>query len=198
MIRKLSLIALILIFGVSSAIAAEKYTLDAAHAHVGFKVSHMVLAKVKGTFHDVAGTLMYDENDPTKSTVEVLIDVSSIDTDNKDRDDHLRGPDFFDAATHPNIIFKSKEIRKTDDGYVAVGDFTIKDQARTLELPFVITGQITDPWGNERIGVEAETEIDRTNYGITWNKTLDKGGLVVGNDVEIEISVEFVKETEEP
>lgn len=198
MIKKLSLIALILIFGVSSAIAAEKFALDAAHSHVGFKVSHMVISKVKGTFHDVSGTLMYDENDPTKSTVEVLIDVSSIDTDNKDRDDHLRSPDFFDAASHPNIIFKSKQIKKTEDGFVAVGDFTIKDQTRTLELPFVITGQITDPWGNERIGVEAETEIDRTNYGITWNKTLDKGGLVVGNDVEIEISVEFVKETEEP
>lgn len=184
---------MILIFSVSSAVAADKYNIDASHSHIGFKVSHMVISKVSGTFHDVSGTLMYDEAEPTKSTVDITIAVESIDTDNKDRDDHLRNEDFFDVAEFPSITFKSKEIRKTDDGFVAVGDFTIKDKTHKIELPFVITGQITDPWGNERIGVEAETEIDRTNYGLTWNKTLDKGGLVVGNDVEIEISVEFIK-----
>ena len=131
MIKKLSLLTLILIFGASSVFAADQYDIDAAHSHIGFKISHMVISKVGGTFHDVSATLMFDETDPTKSTIEVTIAVESIDTDNKDRDDHLRSEDFFEAAKYPKITFKSKEIKKTNDGYVAVGDFTIKGTTQT-------------------------------------------------------------------
>ena len=104
----------------------------------------------------------------------------------------MRSPDFFDAETHPEIVFKSKKIEKNDEGYVAHGDLTIRGVTKEVALPFEVKGPITDPWGNTRIGVQGELTIDRQEYGVSWNKTLDTGGLVVGDEVEIEIKMEFI------
>jgi len=192
-LTKLIIVAMI-VFAMGTAQAAEKYAFDTAHSHIGFKVRHLVISKTKGAFGDFKGTLNYVPEDVAKSSINVEIQVASIDTDNEDRDNHLKSPDFFDVAKFPVITFKSEKIEKRGDGYVATGKFKIKDVEKTIELPFEITGSVTDPWGNKRIGVEGEITIDRTEYGLTWNKALETGGVVVGTDVEIELSVEFIAE----
>lgn len=174
--------------------AADKYALDPSHSSVGFAVKHMVVAKVKGYFDDYTVTILYDDKDITKSSVEVAIKTASIDTKNAKRDEHLRSPDFFDAAKYPEITFKSKRIEKSGEGYVAVGDLTMRGVTKEIQLPFTFAGVITDPYGNTRLGLSAATKLNRQDYGLSWSKTLDNGGLVVSDDVEIEIETEAVKE----
>jgi polyisoprenoid-binding protein YceI len=154
----------------------------------------MVISNVKGGFADVAGVIMYDESDVAKSSVEVTIKTASVNTNNEKRDEHLRSPDFFDADKYPDITFKSKAINKTDDGLALVGILTIKGISKEVTFPFEITGKLTDPWGSVRIGAEAKLKINRQDFGLTWNKALETGGLVVGNDVKIELNVEAVLE----
>lgn len=123
----------------------------------------------------------------------MTIDVASIDTANDKRDEHLRSADFFDAQKHPQITFNSSSVRDVPGGFVATGDLTIKDITRRIDLPFAVNGPITDPWGNTRIGVEIEPiTIDRREFGLTWSQTLETGGLLVGNEVDVEIEVEAV------
>lgn len=178
--------------------AAADYSIDVAHSAVQFKVNHMVITKVRGGFDSFKGTIHFNENDLTKSSVSVSIKTDSIDTGNEKRDAHLRSADFFEAEKFPAITFKSTEVQKTNDGYVAKGKLTIRDQTHIVTLRFSIAGPITDPWGGQRIGVEVEPiAIDRRDYGLTWSKALETGGLVVGNDVEIEISIEAVQMKDE-
>ena len=187
--------ALILVLSVAiSASGADKFALDQAHSSIGFSVRHLVISKTKGSFHEAVATVMYDEKDITKSSVDVTIKIASIDTDNEDRDNHLKSPDFFDVEKFPEMTFKSKSIKKSKDGFVAVGDFTIRDITKEIELPFQIVGIVEDPWGNTKMGVEAGITIDRRDYGLTWSKAIETGALVVGNDVEIVLSLEFGKE----
>lgn len=169
----------------------RQFNIDKAHSHIAFEVSHMVISEVNGEFHDYEVNLMFDANDVTKSSVETRIKVASIDTDQEKRDNHLRSSDFFDAETHPEIIYKSKKIEKSSDGYVAHGDLTIRGVTKEVALPFKVKGPIKDSRGNTRIGVEANLTINRQDYGVSWSKTLDGGGLVAGNDVKIGIQAEF-------
>lgn len=193
LLKKTIIASMLCLFALSNVHAADNYSIDAAHSLIEFSVRHLVISKTKGTFGDVTGSLVYDEQEIAKSSVEVTINVASISTDNEDRDKHLMSPDFFDAEKYPVITFKSTQIKKAKDGFIAVGDFTIHGVTKQIELPFMITGIVNDPWGNTKLGAEAETLIDRRDYGLTWSKTLDAGGLVVGNDVSIELSVEFAK-----
>lgn len=173
--------------------AAADFDIDTAHSSVSFKVAHMVVSKTRGSFTDFTGTI-HIEDDVAKSSVEVTIDVNSIDTANEDRDKHLRGADFFDAENFPTMTFKSVEIKKLGSRYFAHGDLTIKGTTRRVALPFTITGRITDPWGNERIGIDIEPfTINRQDYGISFSKVLEAGGLIVGNEITIDIDVEAVK-----
>jgi len=192
-LKKLVTVIVLLLFAAGPALGLDTYVMDKAHSSVGFSVRHLVISKVRGNFGDVSMTIAYDEKDVTKSSVEVAIVAASISTDNEDRDNHLRGADFFDIETYPEITFKSKKIEKVDDGYVAVGDFTMHGVTKEIELPFVITGIVIDPWGNTKMGVESQITIDRTDYGLTWSKALDTGGLVVGNEIDIDISIELTK-----
>ena len=174
--------------------AAADYKIDTAHSSVAFKVSHMVVSKTRGAFTDFNGVISLDENDVTKSSVEVTIAVASIDTANEDRDEHLRAADFFDAEKYPAITFKSNGVEKIGGGYIAHGELTMKGVTKKVSIPFEMSGPITDPWGNERIGISTESiTIDRQDYGISFSRTMEAGGLVVGNDVIIEIEVEAVK-----
>ena len=173
--------------------AADTYTIDRAHSSIQFIVRHLVVTKVKGEFNEFAGTILYDDKDITKSSVEVTIKATSIDTKEPKRDDHLRSPDFFEVAKFPEIIFKSKRIEKAGDGYAAIGDLTMHGVTKEIKIPFTIAGVITDPWGNTRLGLSAETELNRQDYGVSWSKKLDNGGLVAGDDVQIELEVEAVK-----
>ncbi|NOX38091.1 MAG: polyisoprenoid-binding protein [Calditrichaeota bacterium] len=176
--------------------AQEKFVIDPSHTYIGFSVTHMVITKVHGKFDEYEAVFYLDRENITNSRAEARIKVASINTENQKRDDHLRSKDFFDAETYPEITFKTTRIEKTDEGYVAVGQLTIKGITREIRLPFVLNGPITDPWGNERFGIEAEAKINRQDFGIKWNKTMDNGGLVVGNTVTLRINAEFIKAKE--
>ena len=173
--------------------AADKYTVDPSHSSIGFAVRHMVVSKVKGYFNEYTATILYDDKDITKSSAEVTIKTASIDTRDAKRDEHLRTPDFFDAAKYPEITFKSKRIEKSGEGFVAVGDLTMRGVTKEIQLPFTFAGVVTDPWGNTRLGLSASTKLNRQDYGVSWSKSLDSGGLVVSDDVEIAIEIEAIK-----
>lgn len=176
--------------------AAETYVIDPTHSNVDFKVTHLMVSKVRGHFDTFEGAIQLDPSDVTKSSVEVAIDVASINTGNEDRDKHLRSPDFFDAEKYPRITFKSTSIEKSgDSSYVATGNLTIRDVTRKVALPFEMSGPVTDPWGNTRIGIEIEpVTIDRQDYGVSWSKAMDAGGVVVSDDVTLDLAAEAVKQ----
>lgn len=171
---------------------AERYEIDTAHTFVTFSIDHLVVSKARGSFKDVSGVIMYDAKDISKSSVEVNIKTESINTNNDNRDKHLRSADFFDVEKYPLMTFKSKRVEKRGDGFAAVGDLTIHGVTKEVTMPFKLNGPIKDPSGTSRVGIEASMKIDRRDFGITWGKTLDSGGLMLGNDVTIEINVEAI------
>jgi len=185
--------ALMLFVVASAAPAADTYTLDPAHSSVEFSVKHMVISNVKGTFDDFEAVINYDPDNIEKSSVDVSISVSSVNTKDEKRDGHLRSLDFFDVENHFSITFKSDKIVKKGDGYVAAGTLTIRGVAKKIELPFQLNGPVQNPWGQTVLGVEIEFELNRKDYNVKWNKTMDNGGLVVGDDVKIEINLEAQK-----
>lgn len=176
------------------ALAADTYAFDLAHSSIEFSVKHMVISNVKGTFDRFDGTLVADAEDLGNSSVEVIIETASINTRNDKRDEHLRSADFLDAENHPQITFRSAEIRQADAGYVALGTLTIRGVAKEVALPFTVNGPITNPWGQTVIGIEIAYELDRQDYGVNWSQTMDNGGLVVGDTVRIEINLEAQKQ----
>lgn len=195
--RFIKLTMVMLLFGTTASFAAEKFTIDPAHSNMTFTARHMLIAKVSGKFKTFSGTILYDANDLTKSSVEVEIEVQSVDTGNERRDNHLRSSEFFDAANNPLITFVSKKIEKRGDDYVAIGDLTIRGVTKAIELPFKILGTLKDKDGNiVRLGAEAKTSLNRFDYGVSWNKTLDTGGLIVGEIVDLDLTVEAVKSQE--
>ncbi len=187
------LMTLLILISLSVPLFAGNYINDKAHTSVGFKVTHMVISKVKGEFKDFDIQLNFDPANLPASSVSATIQIASVNTDEKKRDDHLRSPDFFDAAKYPVMTFVSDNITKTSTGYVANGTLTIHGISKKIGLPFTVTGPIKDPWGNVRIGISAQTTINRHDFKVKWSKTMDGGGLVVGNDVDINISAEFIK-----
>lgn len=179
---------------ISRSLAGDNYVIDPVHSKVGFSVRHLVISKVEGRFTDFSGTIDYNEKDITNSSVNVTIKIASISTDNEKRDGHLKSPDFFDAEKYPEITFVSKKIVKRGDGYVAVGDLTMRGVTNEIEVPFVIHGTVQGPWGNTRLGVEANLSLNRMDYGVKWNNKLEGGGLVVGEEVKINLLIEAVKQ----
>ena len=170
------------------------YNIDPAHSVIGFSIRHLEIAWVEGRFKDFKGTIHFDDKDVTKSSVEFTAKVESIDTGVEPRNKHLRTADFFDVEKFPEMGFKSNRVeRKGKDAYVLHGDFTLKGVTKQVSIPFTVTGAIKDPWGNTRFGVQAQAKIDRRDYGITWGKALENGGLDVGNEVTIELQLEAVK-----
>ncbi|MFQ5639189.1 MAG: YceI family protein [bacterium] len=186
----------IILFLASGVRAADKYNIDPVHSYIGFAVKHMVISTVKGNFKDFSGTILYDETDMTQSSVSFKIVTKSINTDNERRDNHLRNDDFFNAEKFPEISFVSKTIKKSEDGYIAVGDLTIRDVTKEVEIPFQLGGPIPGRRNSRRIGVEGELKINRKDYGVKFNRALDNGGLVVANEVKIEIHIEAVNRPE--
>jgi polyisoprenoid-binding protein YceI len=170
------------------------WNIDLAHSGVNFSVRHMVISKVRGRFAKFGGSLQLDEQDLTRSTLDVHIDASSIDTGVADRDAHLRSPDFLDVEKFPLLTFKSKRIEKTSEAhYRVLGDLTIRGTTREVPLEVEVGGTGKDPWGNERAGFAAHVQIDRKEFGLQWNQALETGGVLVGERVEIEIEIEAVK-----
>jgi polyisoprenoid-binding protein YceI len=178
----------------STASTLKAWNVDIAHSGVAFSVRHMVISKVRGRFAKFSGRLELDEKDLTRSKVDVHIDAASIETGVGDRDNHLRSPDFFDVEKFPELTFQSKRVeRVADDRYRVVGDLTIHGVTHEVPLEVEAGGRTKDPWGNERVGFSARTQIDRRDYGLVWNKAIETGGVVVGDKVDIEIDLEAVR-----
>jgi polyisoprenoid-binding protein YceI len=175
-------------------VPAGTWRVDPAHSSVGFEVKHMMIATVRGLFGEFDGQLEAAEDDPSNSSAWGRVQVASIDTGNAERDEHLRSPDFFDAERYPEIRFETVGIEHLDGGaYEVSGDLTIKDQTRRVQVRATVEGAAEDPWGNERVGISIRGEIDRTEFGLTWQQALAAGGLLVGEDVKILIDVSAVR-----
>ena len=178
-----------------AAAATSTWNIDPAHSSAQFSVRHLAISTVRGTFSKISGTVQLDESDITKSTVNVSIDVATVDTHEPDRDADLRTDKFFDVAKYPTMTFKSKKVEQVAPGKLKVtGDFTLhgvtKEVVLDVEGP---TPPVKDPWGNQRAAVSAATKINRQAYGVKWNANMDNGGVVVGDDVSINLDVEMVK-----
>ncbi len=172
-----------------------EWRLDPAHCAAEFAVRHMMVSTVRGSFGKVTGTAVIDDQDITHLKIEVVIDAASVNTGHTQRDEHLRGPDFFDVTKYPIISFVSKKVIKTDENSLKVlGDLTIHGMTQGITVDVEgPTPEVKDPWGSFRRGATATTKINRKDFGLTWNKALDTGGLVVGDEVNIYIEVELVR-----
>jgi polyisoprenoid-binding protein YceI len=173
---------------------ASGWDLDASHSEVGFSVRHMMVSNTKGRFTKITGGLALDDADVTKSTVSVDIDIASIDTGDVKRDEHLKSEDFFDVKKFPSMKFKSTKVEKAGDKLKITGDLTIKNVTKPVVLDVeLMPNEVKDPWGGVRKGSSARTKINRKDFGLTWNKALEAGGLAVGEEVTISLDLEWVK-----
>ena len=188
----LNLIAAVLV--ACSAFAAEPFVVDKAHSEANFQVRHLV-SRVSGKFDDFSGAISVDRANPAASSVEFNIKTTSIDTGNDNRDKDLRGANFFEVEKFPEISFKSTSIKASGkkDVYDVTGTFTMHGVTKTVTLPVEFLGFIKDPWGGERAGFTTHMTLNRKDYGINWNKTLDNGGTLLSDDVDITVNIEAAK-----
>jgi len=188
--------SLLLLFAtVLAATAQTTWKPDIAHSKVQFSISHMVISEVTGRFKDFDATLIQTSDDFSDSKLSATIKVNSINTDNEKRDRHLKSIDFFDADTCPEITFVSKSfIKSGKDTYKITGDLTMRCLTKSVVLDTKFNGQVKDPWGNMIVGFRATTTVNRMDFGIAWNKSLETGGVLVGKDVTVAIIVEMQKE----
>jgi len=174
---------------------AAIWKIDEAHSSVEFVVKHMMVSRTKGRFTKFDGAITLDEENLANSSAKVEIDVASIDTHDEKRDAHLRSADFFDAEQFPTITFVSTEVRpRGGDKFQLIGDLTIKGVTEKVVIDAEKTGQGTSPWGQQVVGFEAKTDIDRKDYGLTWNVALETGGFLVGDNIKINLEVEAVQQ----
>jgi len=173
---------------------ATSWQVDPIHSHVEFSVRHLMIATVRGRFAELTGTLTGGDDDPEHAAIELTIPAASIDTREPQRDAHLRSADFFDAANHPQLRFRSTQIRRVRDDVFAVdGDLTIRGVTKPVELTVHRGGRARDPWGYERVAFNAMTTISRTEFGLNWNQVLETGGLMVGDEVTAMIDLQLVR-----
>jgi len=193
--RKSAVFAMVLCLAAPGLALSAPWEFDAAHTGVHFKVRHLMVSHVRGDFEKFSGKIVYDESDVTKSTADITIESASINTRVAKRDEHLRSPDFLDAAKYPAITFKSKKVEKAGDGRLKMtGDLTIKGVTKEAVLDVEgPTPAIKDMQGNTRVGGSATTKINRKDFGLTWQKVLEAGGVAVGDEVEITIDLEIFR-----
>lgn len=182
---------------VAPAFAMDTYKIDAVHSEVGFKVRHLI-SRTSGRFTKFEGAIQLDEKNIQNSSVSVSIDVASITTDNAKRDGHLKSADFFDAEKFPTITFKSTSVKEISKGQLQVtGDFTMHGVTKTITLPITSLGGMASPFKDFRAGFEGSLKINRQDFGVKWNKTLDAGGTMLSDDVDISLAIEAVKQAPE-
>ena len=191
MFQKLLLLTAGLLFIVSTA-CSSTYGLDASHTQIHFSVTHLMVFRVRGNFNDFDGQVDIDTTNKTLTSANVTISTASVDTRNTKRDNHLKSADFFDVETYPEITFISKSVSGSDMDITVVGDLTIKGITKEIILNGAYVGATVDPWGNQRAGFAATGKVDRRDFGLTWNKALEAGGVVVGNMIELGLEVEAV------
>ena len=178
----------------TTSVQTGTYNVDPSHTRIGFVARHAMVTKVRGAFKEFEGSGDFDADDPTASKLQLTIKADSIDTGNADRDAHLRGNDFFDMEQYPEITFTSTAVEKVDaEHYNVTGDLTIKGVTRPITIPFEVSGPVQDPWGNQRIGLEGKVEVNRKDWGVTWNVALEAGGILVSEKVTLEFDVAAVK-----
>jgi len=174
------------------------FQIDSAHSEIEFSARHMMISKVRGSFEKFEGTVDLDEQHPENTRVEVRIETASLDTREDTRDAHLRSPDFFNAEQYPHLIFTSKRVEVLGKNRARlIGDLTIRNVTREVPLDVEFNGLAKSPWGTTSYGFSARGKINRTEWGLTWNKALETGGVLVGDDIQIDIQLELVKQEEE-
>jgi polyisoprenoid-binding protein YceI len=182
---------------VSAAALADNYQIDPAHSNATFAVKHMMVSTVRGEFTKITGKVTLDEKDLTKSTLEATIDASTVNTREPKRDAHLKSPDFFDVAKFPTLSFKSNKVTKAGDKVKIAGDLTMHGVTKPVTFEATTPSkEMKDPWGNTRVAATATTKINRKDYGLNWNKALEAGGVLVGEEIAIEVNLELVKKAD--
>ena len=190
-------IAVLVVLTFPALASATTWNIDPDHSSVGFKVKHLMVSNVKGTFEIQTGVVEINDKDITQSKVEVTIDTNSVSTNVQKRDDHLRNADFLDVAKYPTITFVSKKVAKAKNGALKVtGDLTLHGVTKEVVLDVEqISKESKDPWGNLRCGTSASTKINRKDFGLQWNKSLETGGVLVGEEITISLEIEMIKTT---
>lgn len=169
-----------------------KFTVDQSHSNVSFEVKHMMVSKVKGRFESYSADVEAEDlTDLTTASIRFTIDVASINTNNEDRDNHLKSADFFDAENYPEITFEATKIEKDGDDYKVTGDLTIRGVTKPITFDVEFGGKATNPWGVEVYGFEAEAKLNREDFGLTWTAALETGGVLVGKDIKIKVELEL-------
>ncbi|MFA5418121.1 MAG: YceI family protein [Bacteroidales bacterium] len=192
--KKTGILLISLLSIVSLKSQTTNWEFDKAHTSVEFSIDHMVISEVTGKFTDFTGTIASDNEDFTNANIEFYIEVKSINTENSDRDDHLRGTDFFDAEKYPQITFVSTSFtKKSGNNYALSGNLTMHGVTKSVSFDVKYGGTVVDPWGNTKAGFKLTGKLDRKDYGLTWNNALETGGLVVGEEVTITARVELLK-----
>jgi polyisoprenoid-binding protein YceI len=174
---------------VLATLPAGTYTIDPSHSRVGFSARHAMVTKVRGSFNEYSGSATVADG---KASIAIEISAASIDTRSADRDGHLQSPDFFDVANFPKITFKSTSVKDGGAGIVVDGELTIKDVTKPLSIEFEYTGTAKDPFGNDRFGFEGQAEINRKDFGLTWNAALETGGLLVSENIKLEFEISTI------
>jgi len=170
-----------------------RWNLDSEHSTIEFRITHMVVSKTTGQFTDYAGYIDMDAEDGTVTAIEATIKAESVNTNHIKRDTHLRNAEFLDVKLYPTITYKMKNYKKTSEGFTAMGDLTLHGVTKEVLLTGRYNGSTRDPWGNTRAGFSAEGKLNGKDFGMIWNKTLDNGGLVVGDEVQIRLDIECIK-----
>ena len=170
------------------------YSIDASHSRLGFQARHAMVTNVRGHFEEFEGVATLDQDDPSRSSVTITVQMASITTSNQQREDHLRSPDFFDAPAYPTMTFQSTSVAKSgDDTFTVVGDLTIKDVTKPVTVELELTGAAKDPWGMTRVGFEGSAVINRKDWGLVWNTALETGGVLVSEKIKLDFELALVK-----
>lgn len=194
--KSLKIAALFAVLLISTAYTqAANWKFDVVHSSVQFEVSHLVIATATGNFKTFDGEVIADKDDFQDAKINFTIDVKSINTENQKRDDHLRSADFFDADNHPKMTFKSTSFKKVKGNkYKLTGNLTMRGVTKNITLEVTYNGMIKDPWGNTKAGFKIKGSLNRFDFGLKWDKTIEAGGLVVGKDIDIVCNIELQKE----
>jgi polyisoprenoid-binding protein YceI len=182
----------LLVAGIAHADSVE-WKFDNSHTNIGFSVPHLVVSSVEGRFKEATAKVSLDDADLTKSEVAVEINAASIDTNEAKRDEHLKGPDFFDTKKFPKLTFKSTKIAKAGSGYKLTGNLTIRDVTKPVTLDATLSAPVKTPWGNQARAAKLTGKLKRSDFGLKWNKALEAGGVVVGEEVTLNITTEVTK-----
>ncbi len=174
--------------------ATTKWSIDPTHSEVGFKVKHMMFTNVSGKFKTYDATITTEDDDFTKSEISFSADINSIDTNNTDRDNHLKSADFFDAENHPKLTFTSSSLTKSGDEYQLTGELSLHGITKTVKLDAEVSGLLKDPWGNTKVALNISGKINRKDWGLNWNSALETGGVLVGEDVKLNIELQLLKQ----